>query len=206
MKLMNQNMVFGNRNIRKFNNGDHVIIPSKIHTLSTKSLNCKNYYTTFINKKQHLYSFADFESANNCANFLCDFKSRYGSWPIINEDDKCKIKIQESDQELKETFELRLSEISIDTEELVKLQNYSVLNNIGLLGITFFDYKFEPKKIEIYISACDLLNGIDKSFNIDNKTLNFMKIQSLENVWFKERYSDHSEYPEYPEDPKSDNN
>ena len=55
----------------------------RIKTISIKG-KPKKYYTSFLDKKQHIYTFSNNESADECLFFIAQYKSIYGEFPEIN--------------------------------------------------------------------------------------------------------------------------
>jgi len=181
-------------NIRKMGMMKNVTVPDKVKVLSIKKgynnidtpgmAFGKNYYSSYIDNKQHIYSFLNNETANTCVAFLKEFKTMYNSWPVINEQNEIMI----SNQMLSNYINEKLNEdIVINEEEIENMQSYCIFNNLGLLGVTFFDYTFKKNKIDLYISACSL---IPEDMTIDEKFINNMRISSLNSIWVNESFSD----------------
>jgi len=177
-------------NIRMMGMMKKVTIPDKVSVLSIKKEKIdtpgtsigKNYYSSFIDNKQHIYSFLNKETANACVSFLTEFKTMYNNWPVINEENEIMI----SNRLLGGYKHEKLDEyIVINEEEIENMQSYCLFNNLGLLGVTFFDYTFKKSKIDLYISACSLL---PEDITIDQTFMNNMRIDSLNSIWVNESY------------------
>lgn len=179
-------------NIRMMGLMKKVSVPDKVKVLSIKKgyssvytpgmVIGKNYYSSFIDNKQHIYSFLTDETANTCVSFLTEFKSMYNNWPIINEDNEILL----SNRLLGGYKNKKITdEVVVNEEEIENMQSYCIFNNLGLLGVTFFDYTFKKNKIDLYISACSLLPD---DITIDQTFINKLQIDSLNSIWVNESY------------------
>jgi hypothetical protein len=161
-------MLSGKRKIMNTGMMKKVLIPNTVKILSTQNTkstkntkNTQNYYSAYLNNKQNIYSFLNEESAKSCAMFLAEFKSMYNDWPIITEDNDLKnIKIPHGRN--KNKYDILADEIVISDELIENMQSYSIFNNIGLLGITYFDYTFKKGKIDMHILPAIYPQGHDK--------------------------------------------
>jgi hypothetical protein len=123
------------------------------------------YYSSILNDKRYIYSFFDLQSSKNCLSFLQKYKQVNNTYPELHS-------LLKRDDEP--------GEIYIDTETIYALTTRSLLNNIGLIGISSFDYTFYEKYLSkknvfnISISAVDLLENesISETEHIDN--LNYL--------------------------------
>jgi len=134
-----------------------VFTPIIIKTISLKG-NPKHYYTGYVNNKHHLYSFTNEESVNECCFFLGTYKSKYGSFPDINNDTDIKINHKEVFyMQRKPIFSIIEDEISVLSENTNEVIEKCSIMGIGLLLIHNFDFKINAKSIDIKFSASSLI-------------------------------------------------
>ena len=176
-------------NIRNMGITKNVIIPNQVKVIKTlkNGITQNNYYSGYIKEKQHIYSFLNYESANNYSLFLGEFKSIYGDWPSNSQPGTVLKNKRLQFSERRSPLEIKETDIIIKDEKLENMQKYCVFNNLGLLGVTFFEYSIFDYKIDLYISACSLLS---EDITIEQNDSLFMKINSLNSIWFKGEYSD----------------
>jgi len=99
-----------------------------------------SYYSSIINDKQYIYSFVSENYANNCISFLNNYKRLYNKYPDpYNKMVKMVYKNKHA------TFD---EQLVVEEEILDSLQTQCLLNNIGLLGITNFEYTYQEKDID----------------------------------------------------------
>jgi hypothetical protein len=98
-------------------------------------------YTSRVNNEQVLYSFINEISANNCMKFLNVYKNIHGKYP---ENDNSSIQFS---NEI----------ITLEEETIGSLQNTCLLLNIGLLGITDFNYSFNRGLVNVEFKAANLI-------------------------------------------------
>ena len=98
-------------------------------------------YTSRVNNEQVLYSFINEISANNCMKFLNVYKNIHGKYP---ENDNSSIQFS---NEI----------ITLEEETIGSLQNTCLLLNIGLLGITDFNYSFNRGLVKVDFKAANLI-------------------------------------------------
>jgi len=98
-------------------------------------------YTSRVNNEQVLYSFINEISANNCMKFLNVYKNIHGKYP---ENDNSSIQFS---NEI----------ITLEEETIGSLQNTCLLLNIGLLGITDFNYSFNRGLVNVDFKAANLI-------------------------------------------------
>lgn len=167
-----------------------VIVPSRLHTISLRN-KTKNLYTTFINDKQCVYSFLNLESANNCAQFLSDYKHKYNMWPTINNSDEFQKNLIPLPLETRRSLlDIRVNDLILEEEELENLQSYCIINNVGLLGITFFDFKVKDGQTDVFLNGCNLL---PEDIEINEGLMNYLRVSSLNNIWLKDSMYEISE-------------
>ena len=121
-----------------------IIVPKRIHVI----IHDRNYYSAFMNERQHVYSFVNVDSAKRCSRFLSEFKEKYDVFPMLN-DLKSIVPIKKIKDDI--------DEIYIQQVETEELQSKCLTFNIGLIGVTAFDYKIEVDKITVDFEAADLL-------------------------------------------------
>ena len=124
-------------------------------------------YSGIFNEKQYIYSFLTLESAKRCFEFLKKYNEVNGHYPDLH--GKKYIK----DISGKES-------IYIDDEKLFTLKKKCLINGVGLIGISHFDYTFidsffkQKNVFNLSISAVDLLDDISlgKAEQVDH--LNYL--------------------------------
>jgi len=127
------------------------------------------YYSGLLDDKHSIYSFLYEKSANNCVSFLKKYKEIHNKYPNLYNTTLSKP-------------EQHGSEISIDIETVSSLQKRCLLNNIGLIGITNFDYLYFDKYMDrknifdLSISAIDLIpEQVEQDFKVDQiENLNYL--------------------------------
>jgi len=127
------------------------------------------YYSSILGNKHYIYSFQDKKDAMKCMDFLNSHKNLFFKYPSL----------------LKDTVETNNkysinSDIYLEQEDLLIVKNMCLVNNIGLINITNFDYTFVLKKkcFDVNISGTDLL--------VDEKIPDFKDyIDNLNNVYLQ---------------------
>ena len=127
------------------------------------------FYSSIVNEKQYIYSFLSTTAANRCYAFLKKYKEVNGRYPDLN-GSHSKLN--------KNTDENCL--VYIDEEYLEGLKQRCLLNGIGLIGISNFEYTFidhfltKKNVFNLNVSAVDLLENenINCDQQIDN--LNYL--------------------------------
>ena len=110
--------------------------------------NSDTYYSSILNEKRTLYTFFSNESATNCLSFINKYKLINNKYP--------------PGDSLMEPGELY-----IDSDTVFYLQHNCLLNGLGLVGITAFDYTFcktflDKKNVfNLTVSGVDLLENHD---------------------------------------------
>jgi hypothetical protein len=152
MNIVKNNKVLSQKQIKK---------PNILHVIRKKpflkqsswwSLEKENdrYYSSILNDKRHIYSFLDSGSSKNCLSFLQKYKQVNNRYPELN----CLLSKEEEQ-----------GEIYIEQETIYALRTRCLLNNIGLIGISSFEYTFYEKYLSqknvfnISMSAIDLLEN-----------------------------------------------
>jgi len=129
------------------------------------------FYSSIINEKQYIYSFLSATAANKCHSFLKKYKEINGKYPDLNgSQSKLKLSKVEDDNFI----------IYIDEEFLEGLKQRCLLNGVGLIGVSNFEYTFiesllnKKNVFNLSISAVDLLENenINCDKQIDN--LNYL--------------------------------
>jgi hypothetical protein len=123
------------------------------------------YYSSMLNDKQYIYSFLTPASAENCLSFLKKFKEVNKRYPDLSDE---RLKIRKPNQS---DFN-----IYIQDETIWSLKERCLCNNIGLVGITFFEYTYvdsflgQKNVFNLSISAIDLLENesLDKEGQIEH--------------------------------------
>ena len=111
-------------------------------------INNNKIYTTSVNNKTTMYSFMDLQSATNCKSFLTNYKKFYGNYPGKN--------AKEMEWNGTERTEWN-EQLEVEEDTIGNLQNTCLLLNIGLLGITQFNYSFNNKQCNVELQAVDLI-------------------------------------------------
>ena len=128
------------------------IMPYSLRVIVLPKYNKELYYSRMINDKQCIFSFLNVESSKNCLSFLEKYKKIHKKYPCP--------------EQYKNTSPLE-NEFAcyIDNKPIAVLKNRCLLNNIGLIGINYFDYTFydnfagEKNVFNVNISSVDLLTN-----------------------------------------------
>jgi hypothetical protein len=88
-----------------------------------------NYYSGLIKDKQNIYSFLSIRDAERCTQFLKKYKQVNGWYPNIENIKPIK-RIE------------RCNEIFLEDEPFVLMKDRCLLNGIGLICITYFNYTY----------------------------------------------------------------
>ena len=134
---------------------------------SNQEIDKDTYYSNILEDKLYLYAFLNDRSAQRCYSFLQKYNIINGRYPSANESDKIS-NFQES------------GEIYIDTDTCYSLSYRGLLNNIGVMGITTFEYTYcetflEKKNVfNLTVSGIDLLEDetIDTTTQVNH--LNYL--------------------------------
>ena len=124
------------------------------------------FYTGILNDRQYIYSFFNKDSTEKCVSFIKRYKLINGKYPGLEETN-----LQSINED---------SEVYIDLEPIESIKTRCLLNNIGLIGITNFEYTFYESYLDkknvfnITMSGSDLLEQeiIDNTTKIDH--LNYL--------------------------------
>jgi hypothetical protein len=141
-----------------------------------KVINFKNkYYTSYLEDRLHIYSFLDEQNIKKCINFCAEYKKKFGDWPELNDTiNNQKLNVSYVNNNINTLNTLR-SELVIKNILIDDIYTYCKQNNMGLLGITDFEYSILNNKIDINFKAADLIPKdfyITKSIDDDIKKLN----------------------------------
>lgn len=102
--------------------------------------NSNGFYTSTINDNRTMFSFMNTQSALRCTNFLTHYAEVYGKFPgstciPINLD----------------------TSLTIQEVDIKKVQNTCLLLNLGLIGITEFDYTFYKYDYDVKFRSENLI-------------------------------------------------
>lgn len=148
--------------MNKVLNKTNVQVPNILHVVRKKTLlrnddywsksqrDRDNYYSNVLEEKLYLYSFLNNQSVQRCYSFLQKYNSVNGRYPstCVNKNP---------------TIFEENCEIYIDADTRYSLEHRCLLNNIGLMGITTFEYTYcetflERKNVfNLTVSGIDLL-------------------------------------------------
>jgi hypothetical protein len=109
-----------------------------------------HYYSNILEDKLYLYTFLNYDSVKNCHSFLEKYNAVNGTYPSTCVDKN-------------PTNFGGDGEIYIDTDTRYSLEHRCLLNNLGLMGITTFEYKYcetflgNKNVFNISVSGIDLL-------------------------------------------------
>ena len=128
--------------------------------------NRKKFYTSFVHDKPTMYSFMNNKSAFGYKKFLTQYKNMYGTYPCISNNKSVP------DNSLDDY-------ISIKETEVKPAQNTCLLLNLGLIGITEFDYELHNDRCNLEFNAIDLI-GIEHKKIINSPDIdNFFMIMKI---------------------------
>jgi hypothetical protein len=127
-----------------------------------------NYYSSLLYDKQYIYSFLTHNAAQNCLNFLEEYKKKNKFYPDLNPYSKLN-KIDTTN-----------IGIYIHEEPIHGLKHRCLTNGVGLIGISEFEYNFVETFVgsknifNLHLSAVDLLENEECEIieHIDN--LNYL--------------------------------
>ena len=134
---------------------------------SNKEIDKDTYYSNVLEDKLYLYAFLNDRSAQRCYSFLKKYNVINGRYPSTN------------DRDNPSNFDEN-NEIYIDTDTCHSLSYKGLLNNIGVMGITTFEYTYcetflEKKNVfNLTVSGIDLLEDetIDSTTQVNH--LNYL--------------------------------
>ena len=102
--------------------------------------NSTGYYTSTINDNRTMFSFMNTRSASRCKNFLVQYSQVYGKFPGSN------------------CIPIKLDNVlSIHDIDIKRAQNTCLLLNLGLIGITEFDYTFDKHHYDVKFRSENLM-------------------------------------------------
>jgi len=155
-------------------------VPEKVHLLTMKPRLAKNndrvkYYTSVINQKQSVISFATDYPVRECAYFISMYRNKYGHYPTLNNDKKT-INIKNS-LNLKKKIEDLKDDIVILEESSDEIIKKCVLMNLGLVLIHDFNFNLGNNNstltnIDINFSAQEIDLGSNYLVNYSIEYLN----------------------------------
>jgi hypothetical protein len=124
-----------------------------VKTISLKG-SPKRYYTGFVDKKQHIYTFANEEAADECVFFLAHYKSRYGEFPEINKPDSEFVSLKKELKTKGSILSIVQDEIRIESCYIEDLFEYITVSDLMILLVYTFDFKLNnSNKIDVSFSA-----------------------------------------------------
>lgn len=112
--------------------------------------NGPRYYSSFVEDKQHIYSFVRDEPLRNCANFIKDYKRYYKKYPPA-----------ETSSRKLSTLPDYENYIHVEMEDIYILQRRCLMYNVGLLEVGKFEYMFKKGIFDVSISVNSILPEID---------------------------------------------
>ena len=104
------------------------------------------YYTSFIGKRQYVYSFKNTQDAELCRQFLLEHKKRYSMFPRIN----CGL------------FAKSIAKDSIKDDDIIleettpKFETMCLLNNVGIVELKYFNYTYTNSSYSINLSTSNI--------------------------------------------------
>ena len=129
------------------------------------------FYSSILNEKHYVCCFYDHENAEKCTEFLKKYKELNNRYPDLHGNKKALHYIEQNE------------ELYIDEQTLHFMKSKCVLNNIGLIAITDFDYTYIDLELgrrdifDVRLSTVDLLDsellGKDKYIDHLNYLLDF---------------------------------
>ena len=122
------------------------------------------YYSSVFNQKQSIYSFLTTESAQKFIQFLQKYKNIHNEYPSPYNTSKATKYVDDTEH------------IYVEEQTIYSLKHSCLLNGIGLVGISSFDYIFidsyfgQKNFFDLYMSGVDLLQDqeIDNNQKIAN--------------------------------------
>jgi hypothetical protein len=151
-----------------------VIRQRKTNTLTNwwnSSNDADTFYSSILNEKQYICCFYNNKNAEKCMEFLKKYKEINHRYPDLHGNKKALHYIEQNE------------ELYIDIQSVHFMKSKCLLNNIGLIAITNFDYNYierilgQRNVFDINISTIDLLDsellGKDKYIDHLNYLLDF---------------------------------
>lgn len=141
---------------------------TRIKTISIKG-KPKKYFTSFLDKKQHIYAFSNNEAADECVFFIAQYKSIYGEFPQINKPESNNVNAPKDILVLSKQsiFSIIENELEIETISINDLMEEIAISNMLILLIYNFEFKLNNnKQIDVSFSASSI---IPDKVNIDLK-------------------------------------
>ena len=123
----------------------------------------EKFYSSMLDDKQYIYSFLDSEAAVNCCSFLEKYREVHKRYPALLDSKTVKYNKNPSDYS-----------IYLEDETLESLKIKCLLNGIGLIGITSFNYTCLNKFFDLNISSINLLESEEVSISEQIDNLNYL--------------------------------
>jgi hypothetical protein len=137
----------------------------------SSSNDADTFYSSMLNEKQYICCFYEQKNAEKCIEFLKKYKEINNRYPDIHGNNKALHYIEQHE------------ELYVDEQSVHFMKTKCMLNNIGLIGITHFDYTYinrvlgQRNVFNVDISAVDILEseifGKDKYIDHLNHLLDF---------------------------------
>ena len=144
------------------------ILPNEFNVITLQNTNKINknkkvkYYTSILNGKQSIITFANDYTVKDCAYFISDYRNKYGYHPTLNNDKNHKYIFRHLMK--KNQYNDLKDELVIIKESSEELINKCLITNLGLVLIHDFNYKnINSDKIDISFSAQEITFG-DKTY------------------------------------------
>jgi hypothetical protein len=110
------------------------------------------FYSSILNEKHYICCFYDNKNAEKCMEFLKKYKKINNRYPELHGNKKALHYIEQNEQ------------LYIDIQSVHFMKSKCLLNNIGLIAITDFDYTYIDRTLgqrnvfDVNISTVDLLD------------------------------------------------
>ena len=101
------------------------------------------YYTSFIDDRQFVYSFKNQQDAEMCREFLLEHKRRYSIYPRIN----CGLFAKKVLKDPVKDNDILIEEVD------PKFESMCLLNNLGIIELTYFNYTYTKSSFSINLST-----------------------------------------------------
>ena len=156
-----------------------MLIPKKLKLIKYG----KHNYTSIINDKQYFNTFYNSKSAERCSMFLSEYKKIYGKWPFIkNFYGTEKINCLPIDYDKRENIHDIYKTLHTEEYNIDYLQDISTLTNIGIIGISEFDYIIKSNnKMFIIFKAQDITKP---NKGISEEEMKFKMYQILDRSFY----------------------
>jgi len=156
-----------------------MIIPNRLKIIKYG----KHNYTSIINDKQYFYTFYNNKSAQKCCMFLSEYKRIYGKWPFIkNFYGTEKVNYSPIEYEKRENIHDIYKTLEIKEYNRDYLQDMSTITNIGIIGISDFDYIIKSNNRMFIMFKAQDITEINK--NISQEQIKFKMYQTLDRSFY----------------------